>query len=206
MLKRALWVVFGAVLLSGCKDEYFDLRTPLTVDSNSNSVDIFSYKSYEFYLNLGFTHETSKALAIFYVTMFLDKNIFTDEHAIFSAAKDLNEIQYTEAKNIFACTIVDGRAQRIFREKHSLDLLVSQSVEIANFEDQIRSRNPNLTNTELGELVKDAVFQKFGTVTSEVVAQEFGLQIDYSEIYEHCSFSSISENFLKREDVKRLDL
>lgn len=212
-VKRIALAATLIALLSGSRCTSVDIRNENFSDATGNAaIANYMNEAFNFYNNLGFSPEASRTFAISYLFLFTEYDLLASHQDRVTIGLELafdTEMKATpqEAKNVFACMLLDNRAKANFENQDSIEAAVRKYIEVLNYWDTIYPSFASLSQPDLYDLVNikgptlTKMEAKFGPSFLEKMRVEFFQIVDYNGTFKTCALQNRPRNYLDDPDA-----
>ena len=194
---RSFFALPLLLVISGC-----DLDSDSVFKKSNDYVHHYAKKTKEFYVNNGFDERSARAMAVLYNALYktrYDKQIADDSDLV----ENFYDVTFQEAKNIFACSIFDGRALMAVNHKAEIKEQVDRYMFLIS--DSKKIANEILEKGGTREDADRAFKEKHGAVIDRVTIDRFFTITGFGATYEACAYQNIKGNYLSRPEAQQID-
>ena len=158
-----------------------------------------------------------------YMLLYQKNNIFTDEASINKPPPDTivgtdtgtkvishkDNITYNDAKNVFACTILDGRAVIPYKNRTEIEssfleykLLFLKMKEI---DAAVHKEYPDLSKDDKMDIGQQMLFEELGPKPFDKIINKISALVGFNNLYRKCGYLNEPEYYLDREEIFSLE-
>lgn len=183
--------------MSGC-----DLDSDQVYYKANDYVHHYAQLTKEFYINNDFDERSARAMAVLYNALFktrYDKQIADNSNMV----DGFDNVTLREAKNVFACSILDGRALHAVNHKAEIKQQVDKFMSLVKDYEVIAT--PIINNGGTNADARAAFEEKYGPVAEMITIDRFFIITGFDKTFEDCAYKNIKQNYLSRPEAQQID-
>ena len=183
--------------MSGC-----DLDSDRVYYKSNDNVHHYAQLTKQFYINNGFDERSARAMAVLYNALFktrYDKQIADHSNMV----DGFDDVTFREAKNVFACSIFDGRALHAVNHKAEIKQQVDKFMSLVKEYEVVAT--PIINNGGTNADARAAFEEKYGPVAEMITIDRFFIITGFDKTFEDCAYKNIKQNYLSRPEAVQIE-